>query len=62
MLERSVQAAKLTVNGAKLARAASLEKQWVRSPMSGLVSEVRVKSVTVRGISLEVVIRAFAVG
>jgi multidrug resistance efflux pump len=35
-LERSVQAAKLTVNGAKLARAATLEKQWVRSPMTGV--------------------------
>jgi membrane-bound metal-dependent hydrolase YbcI (DUF457 family) len=55
-LERSVQAAKLTVNGVKLARAASLEKQWVRSPMAGLVSEVRVKSVTVKGITLEVVL------
>lgn len=55
-LERSVQAAKLTVNGVKLARAASLEEQWVRSPMAGLVSEVRVKSVTVKGVSLEVVL------
>jgi multidrug resistance efflux pump len=55
-LEQSVQAAKLKVNGAKLARAASLEKQWVRSPIAGLVSEVRVKSVTVKGIALEVVL------
>jgi membrane-bound metal-dependent hydrolase YbcI (DUF457 family) len=55
-LERSVQAAKLTVSGAELARAASLEKQWVRSPMAGLVSEVRVKSVTLKGVSLEVVL------
>ena len=56
-LERSVQAGKLTVNGVKLARAASLEKQWVRSPMAGLVAEVRVKSVTVKGVSLEVVLQ-----
>jgi multidrug resistance efflux pump len=42
MLERSDQAARLTVNGAKLDQAASLEKQRVRSPMAGLVSEVRV--------------------
>ncbi len=55
-LEHSVQAAKLSINGAKLARAASLEKQWVRSPLAGLVSEVRVKSVTVKGITLEVVV------
>jgi membrane-bound metal-dependent hydrolase YbcI (DUF457 family) len=57
-LERSVQAAKLMVNGAKLSRASVLEKQWVRSPMAGLVSEVRVKSVTVKGISLEVMLLA----
>ena len=55
-LKRSVQAAKLTVNGAKSARALVLEKQWVRSPLSGLVSQVRVKSVTVKGVSLEVVL------
>ena len=55
-LERSVQAAKLSVNGAKLARAASLEKQWVRSPMAGLVSDIRVKSVTLKGITLEVIL------
>jgi hypothetical protein len=55
-LERSVQAAKLSVDGTRLARASVLEKQWVRSPMAGLVSAVRVKSVTVKGITLEVVL------
>jgi hypothetical protein len=34
-LERSVQAAKRSINGAKVARAGSLEKQSVRSPMAG---------------------------
>jgi hypothetical protein len=33
----------------------SLEKQWVRSSMAGLMVDVRVKSVTVKGITLEVV-------
>jgi hypothetical protein len=55
-LERSVQATKLSVNGAKLARTSVLEKQWVRSPMAELVSDVRVKPVTVKGVSLEVVL------
>ena len=33
-----------------------LEKQWLRSPLAGLVSDVRVKSVTVKGVSVEVMI------
>jgi hypothetical protein len=33
-----------------------LEKQWLRSPLAGLVSDVRVKSVTGKGVSVEVVI------
>jgi hypothetical protein len=56
-IERSVQAAKLMVNRARLARAVSLEKQWARSPMAGLVIAVRVKSVTVKGATLEVVLK-----
>jgi hypothetical protein len=34
-------------------QAVSLRKQWIRSPMFGFVSEVRVKSVTVEGVTLE---------
>ena len=48
--------ANLTVKGARAATSAVLEKQWVRSPLAGLVSEVRVKSVTAKGITLEVVL------
>jgi membrane-bound metal-dependent hydrolase YbcI (DUF457 family)/biotin carboxyl carrier protein len=55
-LERQAQQAKLTIQGAKSSKAATLEKQWVKSPIAGLVSEVKVKSVTVKGITLEIVL------
>ena len=31
-----------------------LEKQWVKSPLAGLISEVGVKSVTAKRVTLEV--------
>jgi membrane-bound metal-dependent hydrolase YbcI (DUF457 family) len=55
-LECQVQEANLTVKGARAMKGVILEKQWLRSPLSGLVSEVRVKSVTGKGVSVEVVI------
>jgi hypothetical protein len=51
-----VQEANLTVKGARAAKSVILEKQWLRSPLAGLVSDVRVKSVTGKGVSVEVVI------
>ena len=44
------------LNDTYLVKTATLEKQWVRSPIAGLVSEVKVKSVTVKGITLEIVL------
>ena len=55
-LERRVQEANLTVKGARAAKGVILENQWLRSPLAGLVSDVRVKSVTGKGVSVEVVI------
>jgi hypothetical protein len=55
-LERRAQEANLTVKGAQAAKGVILEKQWLRSPLAGLVSDVRVKSVTGKGVSVEVVI------
>ena len=45
----------MTVKGAQAARSAVLENQWVHSPVAGLVSEVRVKGMPAKGITLEVV-------
>jgi hypothetical protein len=47
---------KLTIQGAKSLKAATLEKRWVKSPIAGLVSEVKVKSVTPFAVTLEIVI------
>ena len=55
-LERRVQEATLTVKGIRAAKGVILEKQWLRSPLAGLVSDVRVKSVTGKCVSVEVVI------
>jgi hypothetical protein len=55
-LERRMQEANLTVKGARAAKEVILEKQWLRSPLAGLVSDVRVKSVTGKSVSVEVVI------
>ena len=49
-------ATNLTVKGTRAARGVILEKQWLRSPLAGLVSDVRVKSVIGKGVSVEVVI------
>jgi hypothetical protein len=51
-----VQEANLTVKGARAAKKVILEKQRLRSPLAGLVSDVRVKSVTGKGVLVEVVI------
>jgi hypothetical protein len=51
-----VQEANLTVKGARATKGVILEKPWLRSPLAGLVSDVRVKSVTGKGVSVEVVI------
>jgi hypothetical protein len=48
-LERSVQAAKLTVGGVEPSRVFTLEEQWVRESMSGLAFDPHVKSVMVKG-------------
>ena len=55
-LQRQADQAALTIKGAAISRQSTLEKQWVRSPIAGLVSEVKVKSVTAKGVTLEIVV------
>ena len=33
-----------------------LEQQWVRAPVEGLISDIRITGVTTKGVSLEVVL------
>jgi hypothetical protein len=46
----------LVIQDSRPFNSATLEKQWVKSPIAGLVSEVKVKSVTAKGVTLEIVI------
>ncbi len=55
-LERTINEAKLTVRGAESAQGALLEKQWVRSPMAALVTDVKIKAVTSKGVTLELIL------
>jgi hypothetical protein len=51
-----VQETNLTVKGARAAKGVILEKLLLRSPLAGLVSDVWVKFVTGKGVSVEAVI------
>jgi inner membrane protein len=55
-LERSLRDARLAVARHERAERSEAEKQWVRSPVAGVVSDVRVTSVGVRGVTLTVII------
>ena len=53
-LQGQARAARLVVLKAERAREGELAKQWVKAPVSGLVSDVRLIGVTTRGVTLEV--------
>ena len=55
-LQGQVQAARLTILKAERAREGELAKQWVKAPVAGLVSDVRITAVTTKGVTLEVVL------
>jgi multidrug efflux pump subunit AcrA (membrane-fusion protein) len=55
-LQSQLRQANLTVARAQRNLAADVEKQWVRSPVSGVISDVRLTGVTTRGVNLEVTI------
>ncbi len=53
-LETTIQKAELTIQTAVAQSDSTLEKQWVKSPFKALVSEVRVRGVTAKGVNLEI--------
>ncbi len=55
-LQGQIRAGRLTILKAERAEEGELEKQWVKAPVSGLVSDVRLVEVTTRGVTLEVVL------
>ena len=53
-LETSLEKAELTIQTASSQSDSALEKQWVKSPFKALVSEVRVRGITAKGVNLEI--------
>ena len=55
-LERQQREASLRQNQAQRQERQALEEQWLRSPVAGVVSEIKLISTTPRGITLDVVV------
>ena len=55
-LESGMRDAGLSVSKLERGKAVTTEKQWVRSPVAGTISDIRVDAVTVKGVSLQVMI------
>jgi len=55
-LEQDLRAARLSIQKTEQQQAQILEKQWVRAPVAGVVSDIRVAGVGVKGVNLEVMI------
>ena len=53
-LQGQARAARLVVFKAERVREGELAKQWVKAPVAGLVSDVRLIGVTTKGVTLEV--------
>lgn len=55
-LESQLREAGLTVAKAQQKNETELQKQWVKAPVSGVLSDIRIAEVTTKGVSLELVI------
>ena len=55
-LETQLRDARLAAGRAELEGERELEKQWVRAPVGGLISDIRITGVSTKGVSLEVVL------
>jgi multidrug resistance efflux pump len=53
-IDAQLRQARLTVTRAERTEQAEMEAQWVRSPVKGLVADVRLTGVSVKGFDLEV--------
>lgn len=55
-LQSQARTARHSIKHAEAARSVRLEKQWVKAPVAGLVADVRLIEVTVKGVTLELLI------
>lgn len=54
--ESQLKAARLTILKGEASNEANLERQWVRAPVAGLVSDIRLTGVTTQGVNIEMII------
>ena len=52
-LERELRAANLTIRRAEQRQTETLEGQWVRAPVAGRESDIRIAGVGVKGVDLQ---------
>jgi hypothetical protein len=55
-LEQDLRDANLVISKSEKQQAIDLEDQWVRIPVAGLVSDIRITGVTTKGVTVEVMI------
>ena len=55
-LEQDLRDANLVITKSEKQQTKELEDQWVRSPVAGLISDIRITGVTTKGVTLEVMI------
>jgi multidrug resistance efflux pump len=55
-LQTQLRQARLIISRAERKRQGELEKQWVRTPVSGLISDIRLAGVSTKGVDLEVMV------
>ncbi len=55
-LEAQMRQARLTIASSERSADATMEQQWVRAPVAGLVSDIRLVSVSTKGVDLDVMI------
>ncbi|MCA9839290.1 MAG: metal-dependent hydrolase [Trueperaceae bacterium] len=55
-LEQQIQDARLSIATAARTQQMEMEHQWVKAPVAGLVSDIRLVGVSIKGIDLEVMI------
>lgn len=55
-LQTQVQAARLSIRQAEVRKQQAAGRQWVKSPVAGLVADIRLVEVSVEGVTLEVLV------
>ncbi|MCA9840429.1 MAG: hypothetical protein KC422_26215, partial [Trueperaceae bacterium] len=55
-LETNIRMANITIQKSEQQKTQSLDKQWVKAPITGLISDIRLTDVSIHGVTLEIII------